>query len=381
MDRYRALIGSCLRRLRPKPVALEQLVQELPLEPGDARRLREVAAGALHQIREVVALERRDHLVLRDMKWPVGLRGRRLIRRGGRRPQHERQRLEVIVGSRQRDRARDHVAQLAHVARPVIALEPLERLAADLLGQLRRTGALEKHRDQSREIALALAQRRDVDLDDREPIVQIAAKAAARDLGEHVAMGRRDDADVELLGLAATERDHLARLEHAQELGLETDRQITDLVEEQRAAIRRGERTDALGRRTGERALGVTEQVALDQRLGARAAVERDERPGLPRRVIVDAARHQLLAGAALAEEQHRRGRLRRALEDREHLAHRVRAAVEPAEMIAGRRRDRDRLVGGNQLHERLADAQRDARRRDDLADRDAIDHRAVARA
>ena len=163
--------------------------------------------------------------------------------------------------------------------------------------------------------------------------------------------------------------------------GCSADRQVADLVEEQRAAVRRRERTRRARPRARERALRVAEQVALDQRLGRRAAVEHDERPLRARRRVVDAARHQLLAGAALAEEQHRRVRLARALEDREHLAHRDRLAVERAEVIVLRRRDVDDLVGRHQLDQRLADAQRDAGRRDDLADGDAIDHGAVARA
>ena len=151
-----------------------------------------------------------------------------------------------------------------------------------------------------------------MDLDDREPVVEVAAEAAARDLAEHVAVRGRDDAHVVPLALAAAERHDLAGLEHAQELGLQRDRQVADLVEEQRAAVRRGERALAIAGGAGERALDVAEQVALDQRLGRRAAVEHDERAVLARRRVVDAARHQLLAGAALAEEQHRRVRLAR---------------------------------------------------------------------
>ena len=80
------------------------------------------------------------------------LNARRRIGRGGGRAQHERQRLEVVVGAGERDRARDHVAQLAHVAGPVIALEPLERGAADLRRELRArrpargTSAIERAR-------------------------------------------------------------------------------------------------------------------------------------------------------------------------------------------------------------------------------------------
>src|SRR5262249_52396685 len=51
-----------VRALLAKPIPLEELVQELPLEAGDARGLRQVAAGALDEIAQVLALELRDEL-------------------------------------------------------------------------------------------------------------------------------------------------------------------------------------------------------------------------------------------------------------------------------------------------------------------------------
>jgi hypothetical protein len=55
----------------------------------------------------------------------------------------------------------------------------------------------------------------------------------------------------------------------------------------------------------GERALGVPEELTLEQRLGQRAAVDRGERPLAARGALVDPARHDLLAGAALAGDEH----------------------------------------------------------------------------
>ena len=58
--------------------------------------------------------------------------------------------------------------------------------------------------------------------------------------------------------------------------------------------------------RAGERALAVAEQLGLQQVVGDRPAVDGDERPVGPRPVGVDHLRHQLLAGAALAVDEHR---------------------------------------------------------------------------
>jgi hypothetical protein len=51
----------------------------------------------------------------------------------------------------------------------------------------------------------------------------------------------------------------------------------------------------------------MAEQLALDQRLGERAAVDRDERPVSPFAQLVHVASHDLLAGPGLADDQGRR--------------------------------------------------------------------------
>src|SRR6185312_16024840 len=98
-----------------------------------------------------------------------------------------------------------------------------------------------------------------------------------------------------------------ALLEHAQELGLKAERQLADLVEEQRAAVGHLEPAGLLFGRAGERALLVTEQLALDQRLGQRGAVDGDARALRAARGAMDRARDHLLAGAGLATEEDRR--------------------------------------------------------------------------
>ena len=59
--------------------------------------------------------------------------------------------------------------------------------------------------------------------------------------------------------------------------------------------------------RARERALLVAEELGLEQVLGHRAAVDRDERLILARARAVDRAREQLLARAGLARDQHAR--------------------------------------------------------------------------
>ena len=74
------------------------------------------------------------------------------------------------------------------------------------------------------------------------------------------------------------DRIDLAVLQRAQQLDLRLERQLADLVEEQRAAVGLLELADALVDGAGEGALLVAEQDALDQVLGDGAAVDDHER-------------------------------------------------------------------------------------------------------
>ena len=104
---------------------------------------------------------------------------------------------------------------------------------------------------------------------------------------------------------AAADALDLALLEDAQELRLDLQRQLADLVEEERAPVGQLEEADPPGDGAGEGALLVAEELALDQPLGDRGAVDRDQRPGGAPAVRVDRAGDELLAGPALAGDEH----------------------------------------------------------------------------
>ena len=144
---------------------------------------------------------------------------------------------ELAVG--QDARPLDHVAQLAHVAGPRRRAEqplgarrqPDQRLLQPL-GRIAHEG-----RREIRNVLAALAQRRQVHLDDVEAVVEIAAEPAGGDLGAQIAVGRGDHVDVDAARLERADALDLAELEHAQQLRLHRQRQLADLVEEQRAAV------------------------------------------------------------------------------------------------------------------------------------------------
>jgi hypothetical protein len=72
-----------------------------------------------------------------------------------------------------------------------------------------------------------------------EAVVEVLAERALLDLLLEVAVRRRDHADVDALGLGVAHLGDHALLQRAQELHLQRDGQLADLVEEERALVRR----------------------------------------------------------------------------------------------------------------------------------------------
>ena len=121
--------------------------------------------------------------------------------------------------------------------------EVLARHAVDLLVErLRELRHEPPH--QQRDVVDALAQRRHVDREDVQAIEQVLAKAAVGNPQLQVAMGRGDDAGVEMNRLRAAEPLELPLFEHAQQLDLDLRRQLADFIEEDRRLIGQLEAAD-----------------------------------------------------------------------------------------------------------------------------------------
>jgi hypothetical protein len=144
-------------------------------------------------------------------------------------------------------------------------------LGDDLLGQ-------EEH------VVAAIAQGRQEERHDPDAVEEVAPEAAGGDLGAQRAVGGGDDAHVDGPRVASAHRGDGAPLDGAQELGLQLERQLGDLVEEQRPALRLPEVAGVVAHRAGEGAAHVTEELALEEGAGERGAVERAEGPVAARR-------------------------------------------------------------------------------------------------
>ena len=80
---------------------------------------------------------------------------------------------------------------------------------------------------------------------------------------------------------------------------------LADLVEKQSAAVGEFKAPDTIAQRAGEGTLGVAEEFAFEQIGRDRRAVDADQRAIATPAVVVNGARHQFLAGAALASDEH----------------------------------------------------------------------------
>src|SRR3546814_7143451 len=108
-------------------------------------------------------------------------------------------------------------------------------------------------------------------------------------------VGRADQADVHLHGLAAADPVDLALLHGAQQLRLETRVHLADLVEQQGAAVGFFELADPACDGACKRAFLMAEKLGFEQVFGNRSAVDRDERLVGAAALSMNVASHQLL--------------------------------------------------------------------------------------
>ncbi len=271
---------------------------------GDAehcRGPRDVPSGLGQSRAQVFA----DRVVQRAGGREGGGRRPRLFERARGQLQHLR--ADVRPVGQERDPLQ-HVAQLAHVPRPVVGQQPLLGLGGQGLGgqPVVRADARQEVLGEEDHVAPPLPQRGQAQGHDPEPVVEVLAEAALADSGLEVLVRGADDPRVGRLGVGAAQPAHGARLDHGQQLGLQRLRQQADLVEEDGALVRGLEEAGFRASRVGEGAPLVAEQLRLEQRLRDRRAVQRDERARRARAGPVEHARHEPLAASGFPFEQDR---------------------------------------------------------------------------
>ncbi|MCG3119097.1 MAG: hypothetical protein ALAOOOJD_01428 [bacterium] len=118
-------------------------------------------------------------------------------------------------------------------------------------------------------------------------------------------VGGRDEAHLAANRFIAAEALESALLQQAQEFRLCGKAHVADLVEKQRAAIGLLKFADFAFGGARERAFFVTQKFAFQQGLRNRGAIDRKKSLIRAPAVLVNRARHQFLAGAAFAHQEH----------------------------------------------------------------------------
>ncbi len=222
---------------------------------------------------------------------------------------------------------------------PRVVGEPAEGRAAELprVGRQAVHRALlgQEHAGQQRNVLGPLLQRGQPDREGVDPVVEIFAEPFLAHQQLERAVGGRHEPEVHVDAGAAAQPLHLALLEDAQQLRLRHERQVADLVEEQRAAVGQLDPPEPPLVRAGEGSLLVAEDLGLEQRIGNGRAADGLERPRLPTAQVVNGAGGHFLAGARGPEDQHRDVGLGRGADRLEHQQHLLVAADQLEELAA----------------------------------------------
>ena len=140
---------------------------------------------------------------------------------------------------------------------------------------MRFGGRLEQRDADAADVFGARTERRHLDRTHGEPVVEIEPEVPRMGVREEIAVGRRDDANVDLPRLACADRPELARLERAEKQRLERRAAASPISSRNSVPPSASSKRPRLGLlRAGERALHVAEELARHELGGERAAVD-----------------------------------------------------------------------------------------------------------
>jgi hypothetical protein len=142
-----------------------------------------------------------------------------------------------------------------------------------------------------------------VEVDDVETKPEVLTEAPVSDPGLEIAVAGGEEAYLHPQGAGGAEGQDLPLLDDAQQLGLHGRGHLGDLVEEEGAAIRRGDQT-GLADGAGEGAFLVAEELIAQQFLVESGAVDGQEGTLRVGAMFVDEARQHFLARPRLAGDE-----------------------------------------------------------------------------
>ena len=219
-----------------------------------------------------------------------------------------------------------HRFRLEPQERVVVRIQKLFVLLAELF---------EEVLDQQRNVFAPVAQRRQIDVDDVEPVVEILAEFLFFHHLAQVGIGGRQNPHVHLHHFVRAERREFLLLNHAQQLRLRFRPDGAHFVEKDRAFVGDFERAFLVVNGAGERAFHMPEQSGFQQIGGQRTAVHGDKRMIHARRIGMNRLGDQFLARAGFAGDQNGRTARRHLHHQIEHAQHAVALADDVGETVA----------------------------------------------
>ena len=130
---------------------------------------------------------------------------------------------------------------------------------------------------QRQHVVAARAQRHQRERKYVQAVIEIFAEAPGGDFLAQAAVGGRDHAHIEAIGVRAAQALDLALLQNPQQLGLQRQRNLGDLIEQQGAALRLLELAGVRGVRAGEAPRSQPNSMASSMFSGNGGAIDRDE--------------------------------------------------------------------------------------------------------
>src|SRR5262252_1225380 len=134
--------------------------------------------------------------------------------------------------------ALEHVPQLADISWPIVTEQCFRRFRRQLCWRTSRdvSKLAKKAGGQRNDIVATVTQRRNVNVEDVQPEVEVRPKLATCHGVAQVSIGCRNDAHVASDWSRTSEANELALLQYAQTLGLRGQRELGHFVEEQHAS-------------------------------------------------------------------------------------------------------------------------------------------------
>ena len=165
---------------------------------------------------------------------------------------------------------------------------------------------LEEALSQEADVPSPLPERLQSDRQHVQAVEEVLAKATRPRFRRELAIRRRDEPEIDVDRHPRSDSLDLLLLDHAQELGLEREFELSDLVKQDGRAVGELELPDHPREGARESAPLVSEEFTLEQSCRQRCAIDGDELPVATRRGAVHELREQLLTRTAFPLDQDR---------------------------------------------------------------------------